>query len=111
MADPDLIHPTYKHLSRQIRLAGLTLTQWTYLVAAGAAAFALSHLLPFSDTYNLSVAITIAGTPAAATLAGATGETHLFGYIAALIQWRRHATLHEPGRPSRNPSAGYTLHD
>src|SRR3712207_4907839 len=60
---PPLIHPTYRHLARPIRLAGLTITQWTLLATAVAAAWVTAALLPFSTTYNLSLAVTRFGTP------------------------------------------------
>jgi hypothetical protein len=93
-ATSSLIHPTYKHLGREIRLAGLTLTQWSLLVVAGVTAYGISKILPFSDTYNLSVAIAIAGAPAAATFAGATGDVHLFSFLRAVIRWRRSAAVY-----------------
>ncbi len=94
-----MIHPCYRHLTREIRLAGLTVTQWAYIVVAVFVAFMLTRVLPFGETYNLSVAVTIAGTPAAATVAGAAGEVHFFAYMKALVRWRRTAKPYVAGGP------------
>jgi hypothetical protein len=108
VSDIDVIHPCYRHLSREIRLAGLSVTQWSYIVVAVFVTFVLARILPFSDTYNLSVAVTLAGTPTAATVAGAAGDVHFFAYVRSLTRWRRTARRYAPGLPSPRP-AGYVI--
>ncbi len=104
---PPLVHPTYRHLERPVRLSGLTLRQWTLLVGAGAVAYALAQLLPFSATYDLSVAVTIVGVPVAVALATADTGVSLPRYLRDALRWRRSRRIFQPGvRPTRAP-AGY----
>ena len=108
--DSSLIHPTYRHLDRPIRLGGLTPVQWAQLVASGAAAWLLAKVLPFGSTYDLSVAVTIAGIPAAASLAAGTGSGHPFAQIRAVLTWRRRARLYVPCATTADVAAkGYRL--
>lgn len=94
---PQLIHPTYRYLDRAVRLAGLTLSQWTQLVGAGIGAWLLARLLPFSSTYDLSVALAIAGMPAAASLAAGPDNVHPLAQARALVAWRHRAAIYLPG--------------
>jgi len=106
---PPLVHPTYRHLERPVRISGLTLRQWLLLTGAGALAYALAQLLPFSGTYNLSVAVTVVGVPIAAMLASSDAGVSLPGYARDIARWRRTARRFDPGvRPPRAP-AGYRL--
>jgi hypothetical protein len=106
---PNLIHPTYRHLRRSIRLAGLTLGQWAQLVGGGVGAWVLAHVLPFSTSYNLSLAVTAVGVPVAVSLAGGAGAVDPFAYARAFARWRRRAAVHLPGDASADSSIGYTL--
>jgi hypothetical protein len=94
-ADTTLVHPTYRHLDRPIRIAGLTLFQWTHLTLSAIAAWALAKLLPFSPSYDLSVALSVTGAPAAIAIAAGTGETNPFRYLSDAFEWRRGAWLYE----------------
>ncbi|HEX8082654.1 MAG TPA: hypothetical protein VF529_00080 [Solirubrobacteraceae bacterium] len=94
---PSLIHPTYRYLDRAVRLAGLTLAQWTQLVGAGAGAWLLARALPFSATYDLSVAIAIVGVPVAASLAAGADAVHPVAQLRAVLAWRRRAAVYLPG--------------
>ncbi|HEX8121236.1 MAG TPA: hypothetical protein VF549_08220 [Solirubrobacteraceae bacterium] len=105
---PSLIHPTYRYLDRAVRLAGLTLAQWSQLVAAGVGAWLLAQLLPFSSTYNLSVAISLAGMPVAASLAAGADTVHPLAQARAVMRWRRVAAVYMPGADATVPS-GYRL--
>lgn len=93
-----LIHATYRHLDRPIRIGGLTLIQWAQLTASAIAAWALAKLLPLSATYDVSVALSITGAPAAIAIAAGTGETRPFRYLADVVRWRRHAAIYLPAR-------------
>lgn len=106
---PPLVHPTYRHLERPVRISGLTLRQWGLLVGAGAVAYVLAQLLPFSGTYDLSVAVTVVGVPVAVMLASADAGVSLPGYLRDAARWRRTARRLDPAvRPSKAP-AGYRL--
>ncbi len=107
MNHTSLIHPTYRHLDRRVRIAGLPLAHWVQLVFAGVVAYALAHVLPFGPTYDLSVAVTVAGVPVAATLAAGTGQ-HPLSFAAALIRWRLRARAYAPSRPG-SAASGYAL--
>lgn len=69
----ELIHPTYRHLDRAIRLAGLPLAHWAAIAASGVGAWLLAKLLPLPSSVALSIALTLTGTPVALLLA--TGGT------------------------------------
>ena len=105
---PSLIHPTYRYLDRAVRLAGLTLGQWAQLVAGGAGAWLLARVLPFSSTYDLSVAISIAGVPIAASLAAGSDAVHPLAQLRAVARWRRRAAVYLPGAGAVD---GYRLVD
>ncbi len=104
-----LIHPTYRHLERTMRLAGLSLARWTQLVVAGAVAYALAHVLPFGGTYNASVAVTIAGVPVAAAVAAGSGAVRPVDVLVATLRWRRDRRLYLPGESPEPTPAGYRL--
>lgn len=87
------VHPTYKHLEDRIRLGGLTLGQWTQLMACGLAAYALSTLLPLPGSWSLSVAVTVCGLPAAAAIAFMNTDFDVLGVVRAAFRSRR-----TPGR-------------
>lgn len=89
-----LVHPTYRHLDRPIRIGGLTLIHWTYLTVSGIIAWALAKLLPFSAAYDLSVALSLTGAPAAIAIAACTGERDPFRYLCDVIAWRRSAAIY-----------------
>ena len=103
-----LVHPAYRHLDRTVRLAGLSLGQWSQLVGAGITAWALSRVLPFGTTYDLSLAVTIAGVPVAATFAVGTGRTSPLQIVRAVVRWRRQAGVYAPGVPD-DDLTGYAL--
>jgi hypothetical protein len=94
---PSLIHPTYRYLDRAVRLAGLTLAQWAQLVGAGVGAWVLARVLPFSATYDLSVAIALTGMPVAASLAAGADTVHPVAQARAVLAWRRTAAIYLPG--------------
>lgn len=104
------MHPTYRHLERAVRLAGLTLWQWAALVGGGLAAWALVGVLPFSSRWDLGIALTVAGTPLAVWLATDQSTVSPLGYVRAVRRWQGAAALYLPGGPSRSP-AGYRLID
>jgi hypothetical protein len=88
------VHPTYKHLEDRIRLGGLTLGQWTQLLACGLAAYALSTLLPLPGSWSLSVAVTVCGLPAAAAVAFMNADFDVVQGVRAAVRWRRGPTLY-----------------
>jgi hypothetical protein len=103
-----LVHPTYRYLDRAVRLAGLTLSQWTQLVGAGVGAWLLARVLPFSGTYDLSVGIAIAGVPVAASLAAGADTVHPIAQLRAVLAWRRRAGVYLPGA-DHAVTVGYRL--
>ena len=106
--DTSLIHPTYRYLDRAVRLAGLTLWQWTQLVGAGVGAWLLARILPFSGTYGLSIGITIAGVPVAASLAAGADAVHPLAQLRAVLAGRRCAAVYLPGAEAASVT-GYRL--
>ena len=105
-----LVHPAYRHLDRTGRLAGLSLGQWSQLVAAGVVAWLLARVLPFGSSYDLSIAVTVAGVPVAATLAAGSGHASPLMTLVAALRWRRHAGVYAPGVADDTVS-GYVLAD
>jgi hypothetical protein len=103
----DLIHPTYRYLDRAIRVAGLTVAQWIALLLAGIIAYLLAAVLPFSSTYNASIAVTIAGTPIAVALALGTNRGNPFRLVTDVVRWRCTRALYraaESGAPEQPAS-------
>ena len=107
------MHPTYKHLEDRIRLGGLTLGQWTQLLACALAAYALSTLLPLPGSWSLSVAVTVCGLPAAGAIAFMSADFDVVGLARAALRWRRcprryvacaagEVRSREAGRPSES---------
>ena len=108
-SDPvSLVHPAYRHLDRTVRLAGLSLGQWSQLVAAGVAAWLLARVLPFGSSYDLSIAVTVAGVPVAAALAAGSGHGSPLMTLAAALRWRRQAGVYVPG-VADDAVSGYVL--
>jgi hypothetical protein len=93
---PSLIHPTYRYLDRAVRLAGLTLVQWTQLVGAGLGAWVLARLLPFSTTYDLSIALSVTGMPVAASLAAGADSVHPMSQLRAVRRWHGQRAIYLP---------------
>ena len=67
-------------------VAGLTVAQWIALLAAVASAYALATVLPFSSTYNVSIAVTVSGTPVAVALALGTDRISPFRPVSDVIR-------------------------
>jgi hypothetical protein len=83
------MHPTYKHLGDRVRLGGLTLGQWTQLLACALPAYALSTLLPLPGSWSLSVAVTVCGLPAAGAIAFMSADFDVVGLARAAVRWQR----------------------
>lgn len=103
-----LVHPTYRHLDRPVRVAGLALGQWAALIAAGLGAYALARLLPLPPATALSVAVTVCGMPVAAQLAAGERGPRVFSEIAALLRGGGSARRYPPGA-SRACAVGYRI--
>lgn len=105
-----MVHPTYGYLERRIRVASLTWLQWTQLLSALLGAYVLSRVLPLAAPYNLSVALTVCGLPAAWSLVATNGEIDVRGQITGWWRWRRMRGLYlsggEPAPPARRAAAG-----
>jgi hypothetical protein len=105
-----LVHPTYRHLSRPITVAGLTIAQWVTVLAGLAATWALSSLLPLSTEWSLSIGGSLVGIPAALLFVlFADGEFSLRAIARSVIAWRRCAGVLLPTTQGSQP-AGYQLH-
>jgi hypothetical protein len=68
----DLVHPTYRHLNRSIRLAGLPLKTWLAVSFAVVGTWATASVLPLPGSYAVSLSLTIFGAPLSVLLT--TGE-------------------------------------
>jgi hypothetical protein len=84
-----VVHPTYKHLEDRVRLAGLTLGQWSQLLICGLAAYALATLLPLPSSWSVSVAVTACGLPAASAITFMSADSDVCRWLRAAVRWRR----------------------
>src|SRR3954465_3223513 len=91
-----MVHPTYRYLERATRLAGLTWRQWALLCVGGLAPYLLAKALPLPSPYGVSAALTVCGTPAAATIALAGTEAQLALTPKLLSAWHRQRGLYVP---------------
>ncbi len=88
-ASDGVLHPTYQHLEDRIRLAGLSLLQWAQLFVCAVGAFGLSKLLPLPGSWALSIAVTICGLPAAATIAFMQADFDIRRWLLDTVVFRR----------------------
>ena len=109
--DASLVHPTYQYLERRPRFLGLTFLQWGQLAACACAAWLLAKLLPLPGSYDVSIAVTIAGIPAAGALVAMDADFDVLAWLRALVRWRRSAGLYLPGLAPNSAMSGYVLHD
>lgn len=84
-----MLHPTYKHLEDRIRLAGLSLAQWSQLFVCALGAFGLSKLLPLPGSWAVSVAITVCGLPAAGAVAFMQADFDVRRWLLDAVSFRR----------------------
>jgi hypothetical protein len=91
-----LIHPTYRHIDRPVHIAGLAIGQWLRLGLAAVIAWALTKVLPFSATYDVAVAVTVAGTPLAVSLAAGSAATGPVTIAARWLRWQCRPKLYAP---------------
>lgn len=85
---PAVFHPTYRHLERHARIAGLKVTHWTAITIGLIGAWLLAKLLPLPPTYALSTAVTLAGLPVAAVLAADDAGITPWRYLLLLARWK-----------------------
>src|SRR5216684_3453222 len=107
---PSAINDTYKHLAGKVKLGGLTIWQWVQLIACALLTFGLQSLLPFSGTWNLSIALTIAGLPAVAAFAAMSTDFDVPAYVRAFVGWARRRNRRR--LPGHNPTVelqGYLI--
>jgi hypothetical protein len=104
-----VLHPTYKHLEDRIRLAGLSLGQWSQLFCCALAAFGLSKLLPLPGSWSVSVAITMCGLPAAGAVAFMQADFDVRRWVLDALRFRRAPRRYLPGLGEEPQRAGYRL--
>jgi hypothetical protein len=104
-----LIHPTYRHLSRSMTIAGLNVAQWVIVVCGLALTWALSTLLPLPSEWSLSAAGTVCGVPASVLFVlSAEGDFDARPLVTGVLSWRRSARVLLPVAEVQPPS-GYRL--
>jgi hypothetical protein len=104
-----LVHPTYRHLSRPITIAGINIAQWLTLLIAIAATWALSALLPMPTEWALSIGGSLVGIPAALLFVlCADGELSVRAITRGVLAWRRCAGVRLPTHGAQ--PTGYQLH-
>lgn len=103
--------PTYRYLTRSIRIAGLPIWQWAQIAVSLLLAWALAELLGtvMPSSWALSTAITIAGLPVAVAIACMQAEFDVAALVRAAIQWRRAPKLLLPGADPNAAYRGYVL--
>ncbi len=106
------INPTYKYLQAPIKIAGFTIWQWCQLVLCACLAFAIQSVLPLPGSWSLSIAITLAGLPAAAAIGAMSLDFDVVAYIRAWVRWaRRRQRRWAPGQRPDGRFTGYRIQD
>lgn len=104
-----LIHPTYRHLSRALTIAGLNVAQWLVVLCGVAATWAMSAVLPLAPQWSFSVAGSLVGVPAAVLFVLCVdGDFDARPIVRGVVSWRRSARVLLPIDGGR-PPAGYRL--
>ena len=109
--EASLVHATYQYLERRPRFLGLTFLQWGQLAACACAAWLLTHVLPLPGSYDVSVAVTIAGIPAAGALVAMDADFDVWAWLRAFVRWRHTAGLYLPGLAPDSAPSGYVVRD
>jgi hypothetical protein len=105
----NLIHPTYRHLSRALTIAGLNVAQWVIVVVGLAVTWVTSTVLPLSAEWSFSIAGTIAGVPTAILFVlAAEGDFDARPVVRGVWSWRCSARVLLPVAGGRQP-VGYRL--
>jgi hypothetical protein len=104
-----VIHPTYRHLDRRMRLFGLTIAQLAQLFAAGFAAYALLKLLPHGMPERTTVALVVPFGPFAFAYGAQGGDFCLCDQLASLARFTRRRGVYEPGLSPNAQPAGLVI--
>jgi hypothetical protein len=100
----------YKHLDSKLRIAELTVGQWTgVMFGVGVAAVWGLVLSPFGDYLTLISAIYLGALPAGAALLAGYTEFDLWLLVRSALRWRRLDGRFAPG-PGRG-ARGYALRE
>jgi hypothetical protein len=104
-----LIHPTYRHLSRPLTIAGLNVSQWVIALCGVTATWVLSAALPLPAQWALSLAGSLIGVPSALLFVlAADGDFNARPILRSVINWRASARVLLPTSDGRPPH-GYRL--
>lgn len=104
-----LIHPTYRHLSRALTIAGLNVSQWVIAGCGLAATWMISAALPLPAQWALSLAGSLSGVPSALLFVlAAQGDFSPRPVVRSVINWRTSARVLLPARDGCAPR-GYRL--
>jgi hypothetical protein len=105
----DLVHPTYRHLTRRMKIAGLELPQWGAIVACCLLAYGLYRLIPGGGQVVFAVAVFAGGLPAIWSLISPDLDLSLTDVLRSAIRWRRGAGVYLPGCSPQAAPDGYRV--
>lgn len=96
-----MLHPSYRRLDEPPKLAGFSFLQWVGLIALGAAAGGLEHLVGISTQPAISLFTLLVGGPAALVYFSESGRPSLLRLVRDIARWllRPHRYEPGPGRP------------
>jgi hypothetical protein len=104
-----LIHPTYRHLSRRLTIAGLNVSQWVIALCGLTATWMVSAALPLPAQWAVSLAGSLVGVPSALLFVlAAEGDFSARPIVSSVINWRASARVLLPTSEGRAPH-GYQL--
>lgn len=102
------MHLAYKHLDSRLRIAELTVGQWTGVVLGLVLALAWGfYLCPFGGYVAMGTAIYLGGIPIAAVFLASQTEFNLGLLLRSAVAWRRTDGRYAPGPGDEHP--GYQI--
>ncbi|MGK2937280.1 MAG: hypothetical protein ACSLFR_05700 [Solirubrobacteraceae bacterium] len=107
----DLVHATYRHLTRKTRVLGLTLGQWATIAGCLATTYALYKLIPGGGQAVLGVSAFVAGLPAVWALVSPDSDLSLLELARSAVRFSRARGTYLPPGPDLNsePPRGYRV--
>jgi hypothetical protein len=103
-----MINTAYKHLDSRLRIAELTIGQWTGIFAGVVIALVYGYFVhPFGTMPTVVSAMYIGGLPIAGAMLAAFTEFDVWLLMRSAVGWRRLDGRYLPGPGA--PSPGYRL--
>jgi hypothetical protein len=93
-----MTNTAYKHLDAKLRIAELTVGQWSGIFAGVVLALIYGYFVhPFGTMLTLVSAVYLGGIPVAASLLAGFSEFDLWLLVRSAVRWRRRDGWYLPG--------------